>query len=233
MTTITNSVHCPHCSSIEAVKNGRKPNGEQNYLCKSCGKQFLARYHNRGSDPSIQRLLLRMLTNNSGIRDISRVLSISTTTVLAYLLRASQKIITPKLLRYKSVQIDELWTFVRRRKKGKYWLIYAYAPETKEVLAFVSGTRSAKTTQKLYDTLNTLEIEEYCTDNWDAFAKVLPKEKHRIGKQYTQHIEGVNTSLRAKNRRLVRKTTAFSKEKQYHNAALLLMFYDRNLHHTF
>jgi IS1 family transposase len=168
-----------------------------------------------------------MLTNNSGIRDVSRVLSISTTTVLAYLLRESQKVITPTLGRYKSFQIYELWTFVHRRKRGKHWLIYAYAPETKEVLAFVSGSRSAATTQKLYDKLAPLEIEEFCTDNWDAFAKVLPKEKHNIGKQYTKHIEGVNTSLRAKNRRLVRKTTAFSKKKCYHNAALLLMFYDR------
>jgi IS1 family transposase/transposase-like protein len=233
MTTITISVQCPHCSSTKVVKNGRKSNGEQNYLCKSCKKQFLWNYHNRGADPTTRRLIFNMLTNNSGIRDISRVLGISTSTVLAFLLRESRKTLTPKLQQYKSVQIDELWTFVHRRKKGKYWLIYAYSPETKEVLAFVSGTRSAKTVQRLYDKLRSLEIEEFCTDNWNAFVKVLPKEKHRIGKEYTKHIEGVNTSLRAKNRRLVRRTTAFSKKKLYHIAALVLMFYDRNKYHTF
>lgn len=216
MTTQTLSVECPHCSSTTIIKNGRKSNGEQNYLCKECKKQFITRYRNRGADPHVRTLMYRMLVNCSGIRDISRVLRVSATTVLGFLLCQShlcqsQKQICPRLKRYTSVQIDEVWTYVRRRKKGKYWLIYAYAPETNEVLAFVSGTRSAKTVKKLYEKLGNLDIDEFYTDNWEAFSAVLPNDKHTIGKEHTRHIEGVNTSLRAKNKRLVRKTTAFSK----------------------
>lgn len=230
--TPTTPVVCPHCSRTNVVKNGRKANGKQNFLCSVCRKQFIAHYHYRGADPKNRRLIRSMLVNNCGIRDSARILGLSTTTVLAYLLRQSRTRLVPRLLRYESVQIDELWTFVRRRKKGKYWLIYAYAPETKEVLAFVCGTRSAATIQKLADRLAAVEIQEFCTDKWDAFAKVLPQEKHTIGKQYTRHIEGVNTSLRARNRRLVRKTTCFSKKREHHDAALTLMLEDRNRNHT-
>ncbi|MCC9168136.1 hypothetical protein LN893_14915 [Pontibacter sp. XAAS-A31] len=57
------------------------------------------------------------------------------------------------------------------------------------------------------------EVDQYCTNTWRAFAKVLPAQRHRVGKEYTKNIEGVNTCLRTRNRRLMRRTTCFSKEK--------------------
>jgi len=126
---------------------------------------------------------------------------------------------------------------VGRRKKGKYWLLYAYSPEADEILAYSCGGRSAKTVRQLLEKLEDVEIEEYCTDHWKAFSKVLPPEKHTTGKAFTKNIEGVNTCIRARNRRLVRKTTCFSKKKENHLAALNLMFNYRNNqkanHHTF
>jgi insertion element IS1 protein InsB len=75
--------------------------------------------------------------------------------------------------------------------------MYAYAPETDEVLAYVIGTRGIKTVKKLYQLLKNLTIDEYCTDNWAAFARVFSEENHQIGKHLTCHIEGVNSrSLR-------------------------------------
>ena len=133
--------------------------------------------------------------------------------------------------------MDELWSFVGKRKKGKYWLIYAYCPETDQILAYSFGSRSAKTVKELYKKLEKVQIDEFCTDHWKAFAKVVPDEKHTIGKEYTKNIEGVNTCLRARNRRLARKTTCFSKKKENHLAALNIMFNYRNnqkiKHHTF
>uniref|UniRef100_UPI003898F511 IS1 family transposase n=1 Tax=Catalinimonas niigatensis TaxID=1397264 RepID=UPI003898F511 len=55
-----------------------------------------------------------------------------------------------------------------------------------------------------------------------------------VGKRHTKHIEGVNTSLRARNRRLVRQTTCFSKNENNHLSAINLMINYRNqTHHTF
>lgn len=77
--------------------------------------------------------------------------------------------------------------------------------------------------------LKKLDIKEYCTDDWTAFKSVFKNEIHLIGKKFTKHIEGVNTSLRARNRRLVRKTSCFSKKNEYHQAAICAMFFYRNL----
>lgn len=134
------------------------------------------------------------------------------------------------------MQIDEVWSYVGKRKKGKYWLLYAYSPQSDEVLAYVCGPRSAKTVRELMKKLEKVEIDAYCTDHWKAFAQVLPPDKHQIGKAYTKNIEGVNTCIRAGNRRFVRKTTCFSKKKENHLASLNIIFQHRNKqkakHHT-
>lgn len=222
-------INCPQCQSSKVVKNGKKKNGTQNLLCRNCRKQFQALYRKKGADPAVKQLILRLLERNNGIRDIEQVLGVSRKCVLGNLSRHGNRIeIRPGRKKYGSVQIDEVWSFVGRRKRGKYWLLYAYCPETDEVLAYSSGGRSAKTVKALLEKLQGVEIEEYCTDQWKAFAQVLPKEKHKIGKAYTKNIEGVNTCLRARNRRLVRKTTCFSKKKENHRAALNLLFNYRN-----
>ncbi len=238
MCEILIKLNCPHCQSSKVVKNGRKKNGRQNLLCGNCSKQFLSQYQNKGADPAIKQLIIRLLERNSGIRDIEELLGISRRCILDTLSRQGNSItIQPANKRYKSVQIDEVWSFIGKRKKGKYWLLYAYSPETDAILAYSCGSRSAKTVRELFKKLKEVEIEEYCTDHWKAFARVLPPEKHTIGKDYTKNIEGVNTSIRARNRRFVRKTTCFSKKKENHMAALNIMFNYRNKqqakNHTF
>ena len=44
MCEITVQVTCPHCHSTNIVKNGHKKDNVQNYLCKSCKKQFIFNY---------------------------------------------------------------------------------------------------------------------------------------------------------------------------------------------
>jgi len=231
MCEITIQVKCPHCHSCKVVKNGVKRTGRQNFLCRECSRQFQDEYRYRGADPAVGSLILRMLERNSGIRDIEAVLGVSRRCVLGTLCRrGAEADVKPSRRHYPSVQIDELWSFVGRRKKGKYWLIYAYSPDYDEILGYECGARSAKTVERLLGKLKEVEIDEYCTDSWKAFAKVLPAEKHRVGKEHTKNIEGVNTCLRARNRRLVRKTTCFSKKKENHLASINLMFSHRNRH---
>ena len=176
-----------------------------------------------------------MLLRHSGIRDIETVLKASRRCILTLLLSEAQKCkIVPKQTHYQSIQIDEFWSYVHQRKKKKRWLIYAYAPETKEILGYVIGSRGIKTVRKLYQLLKNIKIEQYCTDDWKAFKNVFRNENHQIGKHLTKDIEGVNTSLRARNRRFVRQTTYFSKKEIYHEAAIKIMIQQRNYqYHTF
>jgi insertion element IS1 protein InsB len=234
MCEIRTKINCPHCQSVKVVKNGHKKDATQNFMCKSCSKQFIALYSYKGANPVVKADIIRHLERNNGIRDTEVLLQISPRTVLRTLCKAAKNCqIIAKKTSYDSVQIDELWSYVGRKKK-KRWLIYAYIPETKEIIAYVLGSRGLKTVQKLYQMLKKFAIKEYCTDKWKAFVQVFREENHRIGKEFTRDIEGVNTSLRARNRRLVRKTTCFSKKIENHDAAIAVMIQYRNWqYHTF
>lgn len=77
MCEILIKTNCPHCQSSKVVKNGKKKNGSQNLLCRDCRKQFLSNYQNKGANPALRAMMLRMLERNSGIRDIEQVLQVS------------------------------------------------------------------------------------------------------------------------------------------------------------
>jgi insertion element IS1 protein InsB len=235
MCEITIQVSCPHCGGSKVIKNGHKRDGTQNFRCKSCGKQFIRAYRNKGADVGVKHMILSMLLRNSGIRDIETVLNVSRKTVLAVLRQTADKWqFAPKQTHYRSVQVDEFWSYVKRKKRQKRWLIYAYAPETDEVLAYVVGKRDIKTVKKLYALLKKLTIDTICTDAWEAFKHVFATMNHQIGKHLTRAIEGINTALRARNRRFVRKTTCFSKSEHNHLAAIHILFCQRNYaYHTF
>lgn len=225
-------IYCPHCYSSDVVKNGKKVTGQQNFKCKSCGKQFLHEYLYWGADPKNKRLMSRMLVRGSGVSDIAQVLGVSQVCVLQHLWHlASQVSQKVEKQHYDKLQLDELWSFVGKKKR-KRWFLYACCPESKEIVAMVCGSRSAATVRKLYRKLKNVQVNWYCTDKWKAFAKVLPYDKHLIGKKFTKAIEGVNTALRLRNRRMNRKTTCFSKSEDNHLHAMKLSVNYFN-HHTF
>lgn len=52
----------------------------------------------------------------------------------------------------------------------------------------------------------------FYTDDWDAFAAVLPKGRHRIGKTHTTRIEQDNSNTRHHLGRMTRRTKVVSKK---------------------
>ena len=221
-------VSCPRCCSGKVVKNGKKKTGLQNILCKLCGLQFQEEYLYWGADYKNRDLLKRMLLRGSGVRDCAIVLGISTDVVLRTILRMGKvSEIRPKHNFYHLVQIDEQWSYVGNRKK-KVWLLYAICKQSGEILAANWGKRNKKSIRALLKKLQCTAVNFYCTDHWRAFAEVLPKEKHLIGKKYTKKIEGINTWFRTRLRRLVRRTVCFSKKLIYHYAIMKTAIYERN-----
>jgi IS1 family transposase len=168
-----------------------------------------------------------MLLRGSGIRDCSEVLGISRDAVLRCILRSGLSLeIKPLQKRYTRVQIDELWSYVGHKEK-KVWMIYAYCAESAEILAFTLGKRSKRTVEYLMLRLKNAEIDFFLTDDWEAFAAVLPYEKHLSGKQFTKAIEGRNTWFRTRLRRLARRTVCFSKKLKYHFAMIKILIYHK------
>lgn len=81
-------VHCPHCQSKEVIKAGKHANGAQRYQCQNgqCTRRiFLLQYQDRGRVPEVRRQVVEMAMNGSGVRDTTRVLRISPTTMIAVL----------------------------------------------------------------------------------------------------------------------------------------------------
>ena len=79
-------VVCIHCDqSNGVVKNGKADTGHQRYLCRNCNKSFQLDYRYNGNQLGTHDRVVSMTMNGSGIRDIGRVLGISTNTVIAHL----------------------------------------------------------------------------------------------------------------------------------------------------
>ena len=96
----------------------------------------------------------------------------------------------------------------------------------------VSQYRSKKTVKDLFKRMKNIEANFWCTDIWKAFKEVFPADKH-LGKRFTKAIEGVKISLRNTCKRLIRRTTAFSKKLVNHWCALKLIMAGRNFKLSF
>lgn len=222
------AVSCPYCQGTKVVRNGIKKTGSQTLLCRSCKKQFQAEYSYKGSAPENKALVLKLLCRDSGVRDCTAVSGGGgkRTVLTGIKAWAAGVTLQPQKHAYGRVQLDEPWSYVGKKAK-KVWMLYAYALDEDEILAFTRGKRSATSVRNLFVKLKHLDIGLFLTDDWEAFAAVLPKAKHLIGKQYTKAIDGVNTFFRTRVRRLVRRTVCFSKKLLHHYSMLKIIIYHR------
>lgn len=78
-------VQCIHCHSTEVVKSGKSAEGKQRYRCQNddCPyTTFIRDYTYSGCLQDVKQQIGEMALKGSGIRDIARVLDISTDTVI-------------------------------------------------------------------------------------------------------------------------------------------------------
>jgi len=79
------SLNCIHCRGANLVKNGHSENGTQRWRCHECGKSFQLDYRYNARKPGVKPQIAELTLNSSGVRDISRILSISKNTVVSEL----------------------------------------------------------------------------------------------------------------------------------------------------
>ncbi|MCA1633656.1 MAG: IS1 family transposase, partial [Acidobacteria bacterium] len=216
------------------VKNGTTRNRKQKYLCRACRRQFIRHYSYQGCRPEIRSLIVPMTLNGSGVRDITRVLSVSINTVLKVIREQASLTPEPELpARLADVEVDEMWSFVEK-KKHQSWLWYAFSPKTKQVIGYVRGRRTDAVCRQLLEKLERCRITRFYTDWWDSYAKLIPSHRHWIGKVGTQRIERNNLTIRTRLKRWQRRTICFSKTDEMDEAVIKLFFHHRNhQHHKF
>ena len=78
-------IQCRYCETTDLQKTGKCQNGAQRYFCKSCKKYFRLTYRYNAHKEGVKEKIIEMTLNNSGVRDIGRVLKISKDTVCSVL----------------------------------------------------------------------------------------------------------------------------------------------------
>ena len=112
-----------------------------------------------------------------------------------------------------------MWSFVGSKSQQR-WLWHAIDHHTGQVLAYVFGSREDHVFLELQALLKPFGITRFYTDGWGAYRRHIDPDQHTVGKQHTQKIERKHTTLRARIKRLVRKTICFSRSIQMHDLVI-------------
>jgi transposase-like protein len=78
------AVKCPHCQNLKVIRHGKSSNGKQRFRClfSECPDQtFSLDSTYPGRKREVKQQIVDMTLNSSGIRDVARVLHVSTATV--------------------------------------------------------------------------------------------------------------------------------------------------------
>jgi insertion element IS1 protein InsB len=227
------SLRCPRCGLSHTKKNGHTYYRKQNYRCLSCGRQFVGGSQRVGDET--RALVKRLLLERVSLRGICRVTGLSLTWLLQFIAVLYERLpddlcVAPAapqrpvhLLRLEA-EVDELWSFVRRRA-DKQWLWLAFDSKTRQVLAFFVGARSRESARKLWQRIPAAYRARatFYSDDWEAYQGVIPSGQHQVcGKEsgLTSGVERFNCTLRQRVSRLVRKTLSFSKKLANHIGAI-------------
>ncbi|NAS31787.1 IS1 family transposase [Flavobacteriaceae bacterium R38] len=217
-------MNCRYSCQASVIKKGRR-NNKQRYYCKNCKRYFQDKYLYKAYDLEVDKLITVLLKEGCGIRSISRIIGISTKTVLSRMLKISSQIKTPYFNKPGcKFEIDEIWSFIGS-KKNVTWITYAIEKQTKFVIDFFVGRKTSKNIKPLIDKLLLLEPKCIYTDRLNIYPNLIPKEIHKVFKYCTNTIERNNLTLRTHIKRLSRKTICFSKNENYLEAHLKIYFW--------
>ena len=64
---------CKFCKN-SCAKKGFNKNKQQKYFCGNCNKHQLTNYKNKACQTDCNKMLIKLLCNGCGIRDIARIL---------------------------------------------------------------------------------------------------------------------------------------------------------------
>ena len=215
---------CVHWYSSEIIKNGHTKTHKQQFFCKNCKKRFIDFYSYNAYKRNTNNLIVQFIKEGLGIRSISRILKISTTTLLKRITKISHTVMRPIIALNKQYELDELRFFIRK-KKNTLWLVYAIDKETKEVANFYIGKRNNKTLNAVIKTLVYSKASKICTDNLKNYKFLISEKIHSVKRFSTNYIERKNLTIRTHLKRFQRKTICFSKSIPITVAILKIYFW--------
>lgn len=217
-------MNCNYCNQSNCIKKGKR-NNKQRYFCRSCHKYFQNSYSYKAYGNHVNSGIATLLKEGCGIRSITRILEISSKTVLSRILKISDQIKKPKFQKLGcKFEIDEIWSFIGT-KKNVTWITYVLERETRNVIDFFVGSKSKENIMPLINSVLLLNPKNIYTDGLNIYPSLIPKEIHKRFQYCTNRIERNNLTLRTHIKRLSRKTICFSKSSMYLKAHLKIYFW--------
>ena len=183
-------ISCPCCGG-SSVKNGLQ-NNKQRYRCKECGKSFQLEYSYNAYHQDVNALIKSLLKESCGVRSISRIIGISTKTVLSRMIEIAKGIKPPTFYMHGcEFEVDELWAFIKQ-KDNFTWITYAIEQETKQVVDFFVGSKSKENIRPLINKILLLQPTRIYTDRLNVYPSLIPKDIHKRFQYCTNKIERMN-----------------------------------------
>ena len=197
-----------HCRNRRCAYGGKMGNasqlrpygsdrGEARFRCVACGATVEARagtaYDDIRTDLQTYELGARLLAEGLSIRATARVLGVDKDTVCGWVRRLGEHCARVAAYHFRQLhltecQLDELWTFVRKKEArltpldqilgvyGDTWVWIAFAPLSKIVPVWVAGKRTLRMGRKLVkDLKNRLDthIPFFTSDDLPHYADAL------------------------------------------------------------
>ena len=75
---------CPRCSATHVVRNGRLRSGSPQFLCRGCGRRFVATPKREPVTDARKALVRRLLRERVSLRGIARATGLSRSWVQAF-----------------------------------------------------------------------------------------------------------------------------------------------------
>jgi len=125
---------------------------QQRYYCKTCNKTFIKNYYNQAYLPHTNQQITSLIKECCGIRSISRLLQISTTTLLKRILNIAKNTSKPIIAKGGHYEVDEMRSYIKKKSR-LIWIVYALERSTKTVVSFNIGARTNRTLNVVLRTL--------------------------------------------------------------------------------
>ena len=191
---------CDRCGQMGAESPLRRwgsDGGEPRLRCEGCGRIYEARdataYVGIRTDLQTFELGAKLLAEGLSIRATARVLAVDKDTVCGWVRQLGMHCAGVAAYHFRHLhltecQLDELWTFVRKKEDrltpleqmlgvyGDTWVWIAFAPLSKIVPAWVAGKRTLRMGRQLVKTLkNRLDahIPFFTSDDLPHYADAL------------------------------------------------------------
>ena len=98
---VEKSTYCLYCIG-KLYKHGKTREGKQRFRCRDCRKTHIENYSHNGYNPNLNQNIIILTKEGVSIRGTDRLLSISTTTLIARIKKITTKIKEPLLINGKT-----------------------------------------------------------------------------------------------------------------------------------